>query len=135
MQPYVVHATFQRHHTPGKRARLREHGLWKADPPAYFTADRLLAYTSGAGRYVAALDAAAARPLPLLLQHLHAMAYQLAELRDAFAMARTLNRTLVGSPPPLMNEARLDMSPGFVGAAWRHLELVRSRPSSADVHM
>ena len=98
LQAYVVHATFQRHHTPGKRARLREEGLWRADPPAYFTAARLLAFSGGARRYVAALQAAAARPLPDLLKHLHAMSYQLAELRDAFAMAVALNRTLVGSP-------------------------------------
>lgn len=101
LQAYVVHATFQRHHTSGKRARLREEGLWRADPPAYFTAARLLAYSSGARSYVTALQAAAARPLPDLLKHLHAMSYQLAELRDAFAMAAALNRTLVGSPPAL----------------------------------
>eukprot|EP00892_Ulva_mutabilis_P012572 jgi/Ulvmu1/9688/UM055_0026.1 len=92
---YVVHATFQRHHTPGKRARLREEGLWKADPPGYFAAHRLLAYRSGAREYIDALAAAAAAPMPPLLRHFHAMAFQLAQMRDAFALARALNRTLV----------------------------------------
>jgi hypothetical protein len=95
MQAYVVHATFQRHHTPGKRARLREEALWLPEAPEYFAADRLLAYSNGVADYVAALDAAAAAPLPDLLKHLHAMAYQLAALRDAFGVARALNRTLV----------------------------------------
>ena len=90
-----MHTTFQRHHTPGKRARLREEGLWKADSADYFAAERLLAYRNGVRAYVAALNAAAVAPMPHLLQHFHAMAYQIAALRDAFALARALNRTLV----------------------------------------
>jgi hypothetical protein len=93
-----VHTTFQRHHTAGKRARLREEGLWLADPPTYYSTDRLLAYTPSATEFVSALDAAAAKRLPDLFKHFHAMSYQLAQLRDAFALARSLNRTLVRPP-------------------------------------
>ena len=37
--------------------------------------------------------------MPDLLKHFHAMAYQLAQLRDAFGFARALNRTLVRIVP------------------------------------
>jgi hypothetical protein len=95
MQAYVVHATFQRHHTPGKRARFREAGLWRADPPEYYQASHLMAYDNDVRAYVSALDAAASAPLEPLFQHFHTMAYQLATLRDALAIAHALNRTLV----------------------------------------
>lgn len=95
LQAFVVHCTFQRHHTPGKRARLREHGLWLADAPAYFAAEALMTYRSDVRVYVAALEAAASTPLAALFRHFHAMSYQLAQMRDAFATARALNRTLV----------------------------------------
>ena len=102
LQAYVVHATFQRHHTAGKRARMREEGLWLPEPSDYFHADRLLAYSNGVRGHVAALEAsstdgsaAGSAQMPDLLKHFHAMSYQLAALRDAFGMARALNRTLV----------------------------------------
>ena len=91
----MVHCTFQRHHTPGKRARLREQGLWLADPPEYFAVERLMSYTNDVVEYIGALEATASAQLPLLYKHFHAMSYQLAALRDAFAIAQTLNRTLV----------------------------------------
>ena len=91
----MVHCTFQRHHTSGKRARLREHGLWLADPPEYFQADALMTYGSDVREYIAALEAQASTPMAALFKHFHAMAYQLAQMRDAFAVARALNRTLV----------------------------------------
>jgi hypothetical protein len=103
VQAYVVHCTFQRHHTPGKRARLREEGLWLADPPSYFQADRLLHYGNDVREYVAALEAAASTPVPSLFKHFHAMSYQLTALRDAFAMAQALNRTLVNALQSCMN--------------------------------
>ena len=91
----MVHCTFQRHHTAGKRARLREEGLWLADAPSYFQADQLLQYRNDVREYIAALATAASTPMAPLFKHFHAMSYQLAALRDAFAMAQSLNRTLV----------------------------------------
>jgi hypothetical protein len=97
VQAYVVHCTFQWHHTPGKRARLREHGLWLPDPPDYFKASHFMTYDNDVREYITNLDAKASSPLPSLFKHFHAMSYQLAQMRDAFAMARALNRTLVCS--------------------------------------
>lgn len=107
IQAYVVHTTFQRHHTAGKRARMREEGLWLPEASDYFEADRLLSYTNDVRSYIAALEASAKEgsaiegstdgQMPDLLKHFHAMAYQLAQLRDAFGFARALNRTLVST--------------------------------------
>ncbi len=37
MQPYAVHMTWTYNGVPGKRARLRDMGLWMADPPEYYS--------------------------------------------------------------------------------------------------
>ena len=95
LQAYVVHCTFQRHHTAGKRARLREAGLWLVDPPEYFSGEWFMTYQNDVAEYVDALAAKASSKMPPLFKHLHAMSYQLAAMRDALAMAQALNRTLV----------------------------------------
>lgn len=38
VEPYVIHTTFQRWWGAGKKARLREFGLWYMDPPEYYGA-------------------------------------------------------------------------------------------------
>lgn len=38
ISPIVIHVTFQRWAGAGKKARLREFGLWRMDPPAYYGA-------------------------------------------------------------------------------------------------
>jgi len=42
--PFVVHATFQLGGTPGKRNRMREHHMWLADPPEYFSEGSFIGY-------------------------------------------------------------------------------------------
>jgi Tfp pilus assembly protein PilP len=65
------------------------------DPPEYFQEGHLMAYSNEVQEYIAALEAKASTPMSALFKHFHAMSYQIAALRDAFAIARTLNRTLV----------------------------------------
>ena len=43
----VIHTTFQRFAGPGKKARLREFGLWHMDPPEYYGAPSSSSSTSG----------------------------------------------------------------------------------------
>lgn len=97
LQPFVVHTTFQKHHTAGKRSRLREAGLWLTDSAGYHSDGNFMTYSNDVTQYITALTAAAAMPLPDLFTHFHAMSYQLAALRDAFGIAHALNRTLVRS--------------------------------------
>ena len=40
VQPYVVHATFQKWHFEGKRSRFRENNLWLLDAPSYYSEGR-----------------------------------------------------------------------------------------------
>lgn len=49
LEVFVVHATYQfgegrRGQAAGKRQRLREHGLWIADPDEYFLKGKYLTY-------------------------------------------------------------------------------------------
>jgi Tfp pilus assembly protein PilP len=54
-----------------------------------------MTYHSDVREYITNLEAQASSPLEPLFKHFHAMSYQLAQMRDAFAIARALNRTLV----------------------------------------
>lgn len=96
--PYVAHATFQFGGTPGKRNRFREALLWN-DPPEYFDG-RFVAYTPDVPPQM--LSAAVppnnrehkqsmkeAEPQFALIHH------QFAQIRSAWAIAQTFNRTLV----------------------------------------
>lgn len=40
--PYVLHTTYVYGEQAGKRSRLREAGLWLADPPQYFDGPKFL---------------------------------------------------------------------------------------------
>ena len=92
MKPYVVHQTFQFGGSKGKRHRLREALLWY-DKPEY--------YSEGLFVHVE-LDFLPApegfEQLPAFNMsdfHLHNMEYQLLQIREAFGVAVTLNRTII----------------------------------------
>eukprot|EP00887_Chlorella_sp_A99_P000964 scaffold5.g964.t1 len=118
--PVAIHTTFQRYGTPGKKARLREFGLWHVDPPSYYGASgapaaaaaagssgaapnttaplRLLTYANDIKRFVARAErrryGGTKQGMPLLEKHWLGMGYQLAVFRDALAAARMLGRVL-----------------------------------------
>lgn len=92
VKPYVVHTTFQFGGSAGKKHRLREGGLWE-DSPEYYTQGRFL-------------DVSVTKPpvpngfdtwngTAMALYHRTAMMAQLAEVRDAMAVAVVLNRTII----------------------------------------
>ena len=54
-----------------------------------------MTYNNDVRDYIAALESKATTSMSDLFKHFHAMSYQIAALRDAFAMAQALNRTLV----------------------------------------
>ncbi|KAL4434049.1 hypothetical protein ABPG75_000490 [Micractinium tetrahymenae] len=102
VEPYVVHATFQRYSTGlsryGKRGRFRQFGMWLLDGPEYFSPPgaRYLTYQNNVRQYIHNLTAARfGGVLPLLHKHIIAMSFQLAQFRDALAVSKMLNRTLV----------------------------------------
>ncbi|CAL5220947.1 g3049 [Coccomyxa viridis] len=94
--PFVAHATFNRFEMTGKTFRFREKSWWLVDPDEYYAdpAARYLAYSNSVVDYVAELEEARGPMVPLH-KHLLAVAFQLAALRDAWAIAWALNRTLV----------------------------------------
>jgi arabinosyltransferase len=44
LQPFVVHATFQRYNNNGKVARFREAGAYVIDEPEYYKEGKFLVY-------------------------------------------------------------------------------------------
>ena len=42
MEPYVLHTTYVYGQQEGKKARMRDNGLWLADPPAYFSGPKFM---------------------------------------------------------------------------------------------
>ena len=42
VEPYVLHTTYVYGQQEGKKARLRDNGLWLADPPAYFSGPKFV---------------------------------------------------------------------------------------------
>jgi len=110
VEPFAVHATFLRTQLPvGKLLRLREEGLF-LDPPAHYEEGRFLAYTP-------------AIPLALLQQppiargavptaHMALVNAQVAQFRDALAVARVLRRALV--LPRMHCSCELGFGPGHV---------------------
>ena len=113
---FVVHCTFTEAGLRGKVWRLREAGLWLLDPPKYFGSkhDRYMTYTPPEPERIPpdVVDATAALNRtdqtgtgwltpdaialsPRLRAHLRLMRRNLHALRDAFAIAASLNRTLL----------------------------------------
>jgi hypothetical protein len=93
--PYAYHATFQYSGTRGKRARLREAGVWIDEPSYYDPAGGLLRFTP---RLDARLTRAPWVGVSDTARHLALVATQMAAFRDALALARALGRTLLMSP-------------------------------------
>eukprot|EP00892_Ulva_mutabilis_P008482 jgi/Ulvmu1/6005/UM026_0131.1 len=95
LQPYVVHATFQRYNNNGKVARFREAGAYVLDEPDYFNQGDFLVYDNLVLEYISGLETLSNGTFTLVHKHVLAGAYQLAALRDAAAMAKALGRILV----------------------------------------
>lgn len=99
LKPYAVHATYtlDNHDGLAKAQRFREGGLWKVDPPSYYEGRYLAYYASASPALRAALAAHSAKhtsPSNIAV-HILAIRSHVTELRDALALARVLNRTLV----------------------------------------
>lgn len=90
--PYALHATFQYSGTRGKIERFREAGVW-VDEPAYYDPP------GGLLRYAPQLPDALTRPpwvgVTDTARHLALVATQMAAVRDAWALAQALGRTLL----------------------------------------
>jgi hypothetical protein len=99
LTPYAVHATYtlDNHDGLAKAQRFRENGLWRADPPSYYEGRYLAYQPSASPKLRAALAAHAAKkasPANIAI-HMLAMRSHVDELRDALALAKALNRTLI----------------------------------------
>ncbi|KAL4425654.1 hypothetical protein ABPG75_009670 [Micractinium tetrahymenae] len=103
LAPIVIHATFQRHNLVGKKARMREFGLWHMDPPEYYGAGaaplRLLGYENPVLDFVAEAErekyGPQGRRMPLFEKHWLVHALQPLPRRDALAAAKILGRTVL----------------------------------------
>eukprot|EP00878_Enallax_costatus_P007175 GHUV01007519.1.p1 GENE.GHUV01007519.1~~GHUV01007519.1.p1 ORF type:complete len:671 (+),score=160.19 GHUV01007519.1:272-2284(+) len=100
IQPYAVHATFQFSGTPGKRNRFREAGLWLERPEYIKPKGGFIAYESHIPQHL--MDTGGPRTNQMDINntvgHFDLVNYQLKELRNAFALATILNRTLILPP-------------------------------------
>eukprot|EP00892_Ulva_mutabilis_P009534 jgi/Ulvmu1/6953/UM033_0010.1 len=94
LSPYVVHQTFQYGGTKGKRHRLREANLWH-DPPEYYTAGGPYIHAELAQLPQAPGVQSTGNMTMMSDFHLRNMEYQLLQMRDLFAMAVALNRTVI----------------------------------------
>ena len=94
-RPYAVHATYtlDDHDGLAKAQRFREGGLWRVDPPAFFTG-RYLAYNASLPSPEHDAISKGSRP-STIAAHITALPHYMSELRDAFALALALNRTLI----------------------------------------
>lgn len=66
LQPYVVHATFQRYNNNGKVARFREAGAYVLDEPEYFHDGNFLVYDNLVLEYISALETLASGTFTLV---------------------------------------------------------------------
>lgn len=111
VEPFAVHATFLRTQEPaGKLMRLREEGLF-LDPPAHYERGTFLTYTPHVPPEMLAqppLDRRGAVPR----QHMALVEAQLAQLRQALALAAVLGRALV--LPRMRCSCELGFGPGHV---------------------
>eukprot|EP00897_Mesotaenium_endlicherianum_P005887 jgi/Mesen1/5326/ME000266S04511 len=89
LKPFSVHTTFQYGGTAGKRHRLREAGLFLDPPPYYDPPGGLLAFWLHVSQDVLSGGA------NTLQAHFRLVNLQLAQVRNAMAVAALLNRTLV----------------------------------------
>lgn len=99
VRPFAVHATYSLDYHDGaaKRQRFREAGLWSVDEPSYYEGKFLAINASIPPSVVAAIEKfRSARETPYNIG-VHSLALQsyVNELRDAFALAHALKRTLI----------------------------------------
>mmetsp|Transcript_5824 Transcript_5824/g.16640 ORF Transcript_5824/g.16640 Transcript_5824/m.16640 type:complete len:662 (+) Transcript_5824:421-2406(+) len=97
LDPYVAHATFQYEETPGKRHRFREALLWN-DPPEYFGGHFLAFHPDVPTEMLkAAVPPEDGRTMTMeeVEHQMTLIHHQLVQVRSAWAIAQTLNRTLV----------------------------------------
>ena len=98
VEPYVVHATFQRfsfnYQPSGKRGRFREFGLWLLDPPGYYRG-RFLSYDNNVLEFVHSVVKQHGGLMPVFYKHWLAVSYQYALFTEALALAAATNRTVV----------------------------------------
>ena len=101
-QPFMVHTTFQYAGSEGKRHRLREGMMWE-DAPDYYSTPSLtytpdipyaLVYPNGR-RTVRGDGSVAFQHRMSVAQHFELVNHQLAQIRDAFALAQALGRVLI----------------------------------------
>lgn len=100
--PYMVHTTFQYGGTEGKRHRLREGMMWE-DEPTYYSQDFLaftpdipyaMVYPSGNASVRSDGSVPFAQRMSVA-QHFELVHHQLAQIRDALALAQALGRILI----------------------------------------
>jgi len=98
LEPYVAHATFQFGGTPGKRNRFREALLWD-DPPEYFDG-HFVAFTANVPEEMIKAAVPPDNPEYKWTQQesvpqFTLIHHQYRQIRSAWAIAQTFNRTLV----------------------------------------
>lgn len=86
---YVVHATFQFSGTEGKRHRMREAQIWESDEAEYYDPPGgFLSFLPDIpDKFLVGFDSKEG--------HFDLVNHQIAQIRDAMALAQALNRTLV----------------------------------------
>jgi len=104
-QPYMVHTTFQYGGAQGKRHRLREAMIWEDDEAYYNPPQGLLrfevdipedlVYPNGADGVDPATGTLDFARRHSVAQHFALVHHQLAQIRDALALARALGRVLI----------------------------------------
>mmetsp|Transcript_1565 Transcript_1565/g.3967 ORF Transcript_1565/g.3967 Transcript_1565/m.3967 type:complete len:521 (-) Transcript_1565:44-1606(-) len=92
VQPYSIHTTYQYGGAPGKRHRLREAKVW-IDPPAYYNPSGLLVYPPDVSRSL--IYPAGGMTTK---GHIALIKHQLKQIKQALALARYLDRTLILPP-------------------------------------
>jgi len=101
-QPFMVHTTFQYGGTEGKRHRLREGMMWE-DDEAYYSADFLsytpdipYSYVYPSGNATVRADGSVRFEHRMsVAQHFRLVHHQLAQIRNALALAQSLGRILI----------------------------------------
>ena len=56
IQPFVVHATFQRYNNNGKRSRFREAMAYLLDPPSYYNDGAFITYDNLVLEFMEAME-------------------------------------------------------------------------------
>ncbi|GMH36929.1 hypothetical protein BSKO_04802 [Bryopsis sp. KO-2023] len=97
LEPYVVHATYQFSGTPGKKHRMRESLLWNDEPEYFDTPNGFIAFDFDIPDDMLKSSAPEGSNIDIsdVQGHFALINHQLRQLRDAFAIATALDRTLI----------------------------------------